>query len=145
MSVELGKEINPAPSNASVASEAPTAVNQQQAVTGEGSAHPSPSSSDDGTTPPKPIERRSSVWGEELHVSEPLAPDDPKFLELRRTLSRHSTRRSEQEERFDLEQRLKSHMARSEDIKDKRLDVSWKGLAVRGVGADAVLADDMGS
>lgn len=143
MSVELGMEINTAPSSASVASEAPTAVNQQQAV--GGSAHPSPSSSDDGTTPPKPVERRSSVWGEELHVNEPLAPDDPKFLELRRTLSRHSTRRSEQEERFDLEQRLKSHMARSEDIKDKRLDVSWKGLAVRGVGADAVLADDMGS
>jgi hypothetical protein len=36
-------------------------------------------------------------------------------------------------------------MARSEDIKNKRLDVAWKGLAVRGVGGDAQLADDLGS
>lgn len=96
--------------------------------------------------PFSPHHRRStSVWGEEVHVNEPLAQDDPKFQELRQSLSRRSTQPAEEEEKFDLSKTLQSHVARSEDIKDKRLDVSWKGLAVRGVGADAVLADDMGS
>ncbi len=29
-------------------------------------------------------------------------------------------------------------------VKEKRLDLGWRELSVRGVGADAVFADDLG-
>ena len=127
-------------SDRSSSSEAPTAVGSNLP---RGDITPLADDKLDGGKPG--LERSSSHWGQPMAVDAPLSQDDPRFLELRRSLSRHSAHSNGGEEKFSLEKRLRSHMARSEDIKNKRLDVAWKGLSVRGVGGDAQLADDLGS
>lgn len=94
------------------------------------------------TSRPKVLKEQGptqSNWGEDVHVAEPMRTDDPRFFELRRSLtgSHHG------EEPFSLEKTLQRSKERG--VREKRLDVAWKHLSVRGVGAGAVFADDVGT
>lgn len=82
--------------------------------------------------------KHASVWGEEISVNRPIDVNDPGFPALKRALtgSRH-------EDDWTLEKQLKGAQKNLQDqghTTDKRLDVSWHGLSVRGVGKDAMVS-----
>ena len=91
-------------------------------------------------------EHSESIWGQQVQVGKPVGKDDPKFSELQRSLTGGSRRTSHHEDEFDLAKRVKAAKGKLEEqgVQDKRLDVSWKNLSVRGVGAEAMFADDIG-
>ena len=92
------------------------------------------------------VSTHDSVWGERVDVGKPVSKDDPKFGELQRSLTSGS-RQSGPKDEFSLEQRVKQAKGQldSQGVQDKRLDVAWKNLSVRGVGAEAMFADDIGT
>ncbi|CED83351.1 abc transporter [Phaffia rhodozyma] len=128
---------NVSTSRASSQSEAQTAVNPAPTSTDQSLSH----DIEAGTKPE--LTRTPSCWGEDIHVGQPMDKNDPAFHELQRSLtgSRHS------EEPWSLAKHLEGALAsrRDDGIKQKKLDVAWKNLAVRGVGASAVYAETMGS
>jgi hypothetical protein len=63
-----------------------------------------------------------------------------------REFNRHLSRlQSNADEGFDLDAVMagKAERERKEGKKERRIDVGWKGLCVRGVGADVVYAEDL--
>lgn len=95
---------------------------------------------DDSTTRPD-FTKHESTWGEEVHVGHNVSTDDPSFPALKRALtgSRH-------EDDWSLEKQLKGakNSMHQQGVKDKRLDVAWKNLSVRGIGAEAVFGETIG-
>lgn len=71
--------------------------------------------------------------------------DNDSVSSFDRAVSRRSAAAAEGA--WSLEGVMKSNKAIDErdGRKPRRLDLMWKGLSVRGVGADAVFADDLGS
>lgn len=83
---------------------------------------------------------QASNWGEEIDVAKPLDPNDPSFLELQRALTGGSRQGDDTD--WNLEKKLQGHKRDLQDqgVSDKRLDVAWKHLSVRGVGADVMVS-----
>ncbi len=68
--------------------------------------------------------------------------DSESFHEMRATLSRKQS----EADGFNLEKEMKAIAGRASEAGSmgRRLDVAWKNLCIRGVGADVVYADDVG-
>lgn len=86
-------------------------------------------------------------WGEPVSVARPLDTTNPDFPALQRALSlARNSSDGEDDESFNLDKTLKnvSEQKRQLGHKEKKLDVAWKDLYVRGVGASALYGQTLG-
>lgn len=96
---------------------------------------------------PKPVQRQSTRATIQSYMSHPRRPETPDSDTD--SIARARTRQSERSMpgAWSLEKIMKENQRRDErdGKKGRRLDVVWKDLCVRGVGADAVFADSLGA
>ena len=69
--------------------------------------------------------------------------DTSSLREFNRHLSRLQSNATEGGFNLDTVMAGKAERERKEGKKERRIDVGWKGLCVRGVGADVVYAEDL--
>lgn len=90
-------------------------------------------------------------WGDPVNIKRPIETNNPDFPALQRALSLAAPRSSEgsgegSDDSFSLHKTLKGVHQQQRHLghKEKKLDVAWKDLYVRGVGASAVYGQTFG-
>lgn len=86
-------------------------------------------------------------WGDPVTVGRPIQTNNPDFPALQRALSLVApSNNSEDSDTFSLGKTLKEVHEQKRHLghKEKKLDVAWKDLYVRGVGASAVYGQTFG-